>query len=86
MKNISLVRPKRLPVADFALALIALGARDQAIEALERANQLFREEPGKDYHKALAKLEEVRLSRPTGKHISFNVPSSAIAEIRFAPS
>lgn len=70
---------------DFALALIALGARDQAIEALERTNQLFREEHGKDYQKALAKLEEVRLTLPPGKHMSFDVPPSAIAEIRFGP-
>lgn len=70
---------------DFALALIALGARDQAIEALERANQLFREEYGKDYQKALVKLEEVRSTPPSEKRISFDVPPSAVAEIRFGP-
>ena len=69
---------------DFALALITLGARDQAIEALERANQLFRQEHGKDYHKALVKLEKVRSTLPPGEHISFDLPSSsAVAEIRF---
>lgn len=68
---------------DFALTLIDLNAKDQAIEALEQTNQLFQQEHGKDYHKALAKLEEVRLTLPPGKHISFDVPSSAVAEIRF---
>ena len=69
---------------DLALALIALGAKDQAIEALEQANHLFRREHGKDYRKALAKLEEIRSTLPPGKHISFDPPSSsAIPEIRF---
>lgn len=68
---------------DFALALAALGARDQAIEALERTNQLYRQEHGKDYRKALIKLEEVRSTLSPGQHLSFEVPSSAISEIRF---
>jgi tetratricopeptide (TPR) repeat protein/cold shock CspA family protein len=68
---------------DFALALIALGARDQAIEALEQTNQLFRQEYGKDYRKALAKLEEVRTTLPAGERISFEESSSAVPVISF---
>jgi len=68
---------------DFALALIALETKDQAIEALERANQLFGEEHGKNYQKAIAKLEEVRATLAPGRHVSFDVPPSAVAEIRF---
>ena len=41
---------------DFALALISLEARDQAIEALEKADELFQKEHGKEYGKALKKL------------------------------
>lgn len=36
---------------DFALALLALGARDQAIEALEKANALYAKEYGRSYSK-----------------------------------
>jgi hypothetical protein len=52
--------------------LIALEAKDQALEALEKANQLSRQEYGKDYRKALAKLQEVQATLPSGKGISFN--------------
>jgi len=65
----------------FALALIALEAKDQAIETLEKANQLFRQEYGKDYQKALAKLQEVRSTLPSGKRISFDVAASAPATL-----
>jgi tetratricopeptide (TPR) repeat protein/cold shock CspA family protein len=61
----------------FALALIALEAKDQAVEALEKANQFFRQEYGKDYRKALAKVQEVQATLPSGKRISFDVFSSA---------
>lgn len=61
---------------NFALALISLGAKDQAVEAFESANRLFREEYGKDYRRALAKLEEVRSNLPHGKRISFSDVSS----------
>ena len=60
---------------DFALALISLGAKDQAIEALEKANQLFQQDYAKDYRKALEKLEEVKRTLPPGKRISFDEPS-----------
>lgn len=68
---------------DFGLALIALDARDQAIEALEQSNKLFRQEYGKDDRKVLAKLEEIRSTLPPGERISFDAPASAVAEIRF---
>ena len=68
---------------DFALALISLGARDQAIEALEKADELFRKERGEEYGKALKKIEEVRSDLPAGKTISFEEASTNIAEIRY---
>jgi cold shock CspA family protein len=68
---------------DFALALIALGAKDQAIEALEKANQLFQEEHGKDYLKAAEKLEEVKSTLPPGKRVSFDEPSKNTGVMRF---
>jgi tetratricopeptide (TPR) repeat protein len=68
---------------DFALALISLGAKDQAIEALEKANQLFQKDHGKDYRKALEKLEEVKSTLPPGKRVSFDEPSKDAGVIRF---
>ena len=68
---------------DFALALISLGAKDQAIEALEKANKLFQEEHGKDYRKAVEKLEEVKSTLPPGNRISFDEPSKDAEVIRF---
>lgn len=68
---------------DFALTLIELGAKDQAIEALEKANELFHQDHGKDYHKALDKLEEVKSTLPPGKRISFDEPSKNTGVIRF---
>jgi tetratricopeptide (TPR) repeat protein len=67
---------------DLALALIDLGAKDQAIEALERTNHLYRQEHGKDYRKALMKLEDVRSTLPDGKRISFDVPRATASEVR----
>jgi tetratricopeptide (TPR) repeat protein len=61
----------------FAGALIALEDKEQAIETLEKANQLFRQEYGKDYQKAVAKLQEVRSAPLPGKRISFDVAASA---------
>ncbi len=66
----------------FAQALIALEAREQSIEALEKANQLYKEEHGKDHREVLKKIEEVHSTLPTGKRVSFDDPSN-VAEIRF---
>jgi tetratricopeptide (TPR) repeat protein len=68
---------------DFALALISLGAKDQAIEALEKANQLFQQERGKDYGKVLEKLEEVKSILPPGKRVPFDEPPKDMGGIRF---
>lgn len=68
---------------DFALALIPLGAKDQVIESLEKANQLFQQDHGKDYRKALEKLEEVKSTLPPGKRISFEEPLKNTGVIRF---
>lgn len=42
---------------DLGLEIANLGDRDQAIEALNRANQLYKKENGKDFAKILAKIE-----------------------------
>jgi tetratricopeptide (TPR) repeat protein len=62
---------------DFALALSALGAKEQALEALEQTNQLFRQEHGKDYQKALTKFTEISATLPPGVRVSFDEPLSA---------
>ena len=56
---------------DFALALISLGAKSQATEALEQADKLFQQEHKKEYHKAVAKLEELRKTPSEDKKITF---------------
>ena len=68
---------------DFALALIALGAKDQAIETLEKANHLFQQEHQKDYRKAVDKLEEVKSALPPGIRVSFDKPSKNLGVTRF---
>lgn len=68
---------------DFAQALVALKARDQAIEALETANRLFEKEHGKSYKRAVAKAEEIRSTLPPGDRISFQNSSAAVPSICF---
>lgn len=68
---------------DFALALISLGAKDQAIESLEKANQLFKQDYGKDYRKGLEKMEEVKSTLPPGNRISFEEPLKNAEMMRF---
>ncbi len=66
---------------DFALALIDLKARDQAIEALEAANRSYQKEHGKSYRRALAKIEEVRSTLPPGARIIFENPPPTVPAI-----
>ncbi len=68
---------------DFAQALVALEARDQAIEALETANRLFEKEHGKSYKRAVTKAEEIRSTLPPGERISFQNSSAAIPAVCF---
>lgn len=68
---------------EFSLALAALGAKDQAVKALEQSNILFRREYGKDYHNAIKKLEELRSDPSPSKSISFNEPEKSVTSIRF---
>lgn len=68
---------------DFAHALVALKARDQAIEALEIANRLFEKEHGKSYKRAVAKAEEIRSTLPPGERISFQNSSAPVPAICF---
>lgn len=68
---------------DFAQALVALKARDQAIEALETANRLFEKEHGKSYKRAVEKAEEIRSTLPPGERISFQSLSVPVPAICF---
>ncbi|HEV8328645.1 MAG TPA: tetratricopeptide repeat protein [Nitrospiraceae bacterium] len=63
---------------DFAQALVALKARDQAIGALETANRLFEKEHGKSYKRAVEKAEEIRSTLPPGERISFQNSSVSV--------
>lgn len=68
---------------DFAQALVALKAREQAIEALETANQLFEKEHGKSYKRAVEQAEEIRSTLPPGERISFQNSSVPVPAICF---
>jgi len=67
---------------DLGLALITLGDRDQAIEELKKANELYKKDNGKDFNKILAKIEEIR-NMPQGKRIVFEEPTSSIISISY---
>jgi len=68
---------------DFAQALIALRATEQAIEALETTNRLFEQENGKSYKRATVRLEEIRANLQPGERISFENPVSPVSTICF---
>src|SRR5207302_1905118 len=52
---------------EFALALLALGAKDQAIEALEKANEFYSKEYGRSYSKALLKMRDASSAPSTNE-------------------
>lgn len=68
---------------DFALALIELKARDQAIEALEQTNALYEKEHGKPYKWALDKINEIRATLPPLERIRFEPDPSPVPTISF---
>ena len=68
---------------DFALALIELKARDQAIEALEKTNNLYEREHGKSHKRAIAKLNEIRSTLPPFEKINFEPAPSTVPSISF---
>ena len=65
---------------DLGLALADLGDRDQAIETLDKANQLYKKENGKDFAKILAKIEGLK-EKPKGERIIFENPDTSVATI-----
>jgi len=67
---------------DLALALADLGDRDQAIDSLDKANQLYKKEKGKDFAKILAKIEEIK-ERPKGERIVFEKPDTSVTTISY---
>ena len=68
---------------DFALALIELRARDQAMEALEKTNNLYEKEHGQSHKRAISKLNEIRSALPPSERISFESGPSSVPSISF---
>jgi cold shock CspA family protein len=68
---------------DFALALIELKARDQAVEALEKTNSLYEKEHGKPYKWALDKINEIRSTLLSSEEIRFDQDPSSVPAISF---
>lgn len=68
---------------DFALALIELKARDQAIEALEKTNNLYEREHGKSHKQAIVRLAEIRSALPPSDRINFEPTQAAVSSISF---
>ncbi len=67
---------------DLGIVLAELGDRDQAIGALEKANQLYKKENGKDFNKILSKIEEVK-KMPKGERIVFEKPDTSVTTISY---
>jgi CspA family cold shock protein len=67
---------------DLGLALADLRDRDQAIENLNMANQLYKKENGKDFAKILAKIEELK-ETPKGESIVFEKPNAPVTTISY---
>ena len=67
---------------DLGLALADLGDRDQAIENLDIANQLYKRENGKDFARILAKVDELK-EMPKGERIVFEKPNASVTTISY---
>jgi tetratricopeptide (TPR) repeat protein len=67
---------------DLGIVLAQLGDRDQAIGALEKANQLYKKENGKDFKKILSKIEELK-EMPQKESIVFEKPGTSVTTISF---
>ena len=67
---------------DLGLALADLRDRDQAIENLNMANQLYKKENGKDFAKILAKIDELK-EMPKGESIVFEKPNAPVTTISY---
>ena len=64
------------------LAFAELGDRDQAIETLDKANQLYKKENGKDFATILAKIEKLN-EMPKGERIVFEKPDTSVTTISY---
>lgn len=67
---------------DLGLVLADLGDRDQAINFLDRANQLYKKEKGEDFAKILAKIEELK-EMPKGESVIFEKLNAPITTISY---
>ncbi len=65
---------------DLGIVLAELGDRDQAIGALEKTNQLYKKENGKDFNKILSKIEELK-EMPQKESIVFEKPCTSVTTI-----
>ena len=62
------------------MALLELGDRDQAIEVLEKSNELFKKQYGKNHSKIIAVIEEAR-TMPEGERVVFEESTSSVTAI-----
>jgi tetratricopeptide (TPR) repeat protein/cold shock CspA family protein len=67
---------------DLGLALADLRDRDQAIENLNMANELYKKENGKDFSWILAKIDELK-EMPKGESIVFEKPNAPVTTISY---
>ena len=67
---------------DLGNVLIKLGDRDQAIEVLEIANDLFKKEHGNDHNTIISAIEEAK-KLSEGHKLIFEDPSSSVAKISY---
>jgi len=67
---------------DLGLALADLRDRDQAIENLNMANELYKKENGKDFARILAKIDELK-EMPKGESIVFEKPNTPVTTISY---
>ena len=59
------------------MALLKLGDRDQAIEVLEKSNEVFKKEHSKNHGKIIAAIEEAR-TMPEGERVVFEESTSSV--------
>ena len=67
---------------DLGLALADLRDRDQAIENLNMANELYQKENGKEFARILAKIDELK-EMPKGESIVFEKPNAPVTTISY---
>jgi tetratricopeptide (TPR) repeat protein len=67
---------------DLGLVLADLYDSVQAIEFLEKANQLYKQEQGKEFIKILSTIDELK-TRPRGQRVIFEKPEASVTTISY---